>query len=85
MDQQYQHYERVALVAHSPTDMDKYRPEAQQVAEYCSQWGMRYEEILGSDSYVRQLIKVAADLGQANDDFLIIQPGGEISQDHFFR
>ena len=85
MDQQYQHYERVALVAHSPADMDNYRPEAQKVAEYCSQWGMRYEEILGSDNYVRRLIEIAADLGQANDDFLIVQPGGEIRQDHFFR
>lgn len=85
MDQQYQHYERIALVAHSPTDMEKYRPEAKEVAEYCSRWGMRYEEILGSDNFVRRLIEIAADLGRADDDFLIIRPGDEISQDHFFR
>ena len=85
MDQQYQHYERVALVAHSPADMDNYRPEAQKVAEYCSQWGMRYEEILGSDNYVRRLIEIAADLDQTDDDFLIIRAGEEISQDYFFR
>ena len=85
MDQQYRHYERLALVAHSPADMEKYRPEAQQVAEYCSRWGMRYEEILGSDNYVRRLIEIAADLDQTDDDFLIIRAGEEISQDYFFR
>jgi hypothetical protein len=85
MDQQYQHYERLVMVAHNQADLDKYRPQAQEVAKYCERWGFRYEEILGSDAYVRRLIEVAAALDQADGDFVVIPPGGEISQDQFIR
>ena len=59
MDQQYQHYERLVFVAHNQEDLEKYRPQAQEVAAYCKRWDMRYEEILGSDIYVRRLIEIA--------------------------
>lgn len=85
MDQQYQHYERLVLVAHSQEDLEKYRPEAQEVARYCERWGMRYEEILGSDIFVRRLIEIAAALGKADEDFVLIPPGGEIRQSQFIR
>lgn len=85
MDQQYQHYERLVMVAHNQADLDKYRPQAQEVAQYCERWGFRYEEILGSDAYVRRLIEVAAALDQADGDFVVIPPGGEIRQDQFIR
>jgi hypothetical protein len=86
MDQQYQHYERLVFVAHNQRDLEKYRPQAREVARYCERWGMRYEEILGSDGYVRALIEVAAELDKANyDDFVIIPPGGEIRQSQFIR
>jgi len=85
MDQQYQHYERLALVAHTPADIDKYRTQAEAVARYCEQWGMRYEEILGSDVYVRRMIAVIAALEEAGDDFVIVPPGGEIRQEQFIR
>jgi hypothetical protein len=74
MDQQYQHYERLVLVAHNDAEMDKYRPQAQKVARYCERWGMRYQEILGSDDYVRRLVEVASALDR-----------GEISQNQFIR
>jgi len=83
MDQQYQHYERLVLVTHTQADMDYYRPQAQEVARYCEQWGMRYEEILGSEAYVRRLIEVAAAPDQADDNFVVIAPGGEIKQEQF--
>lgn len=85
MDQQYQHYERLVLVAHNDAEMDKYRPQAQKVARYCERWGMRYQEILGSDDYVRRLVEVASALDRADGDFLVILPGGEISQNQFIR
>jgi hypothetical protein len=85
MDQQYQNYERLVLVAHTAADLEKYRPQAHEVARYCERWGMRYEEILGSDEYVRRLVEVAASLDKADDDFLVIPPGGEISQAQFIR
>jgi hypothetical protein len=85
MDQQYQHYERLVLVTHSEADMQKYRSQAQKVACYCERWGMRYQEILGSDDYVRRLVEVAAALDRVDGDFLVIPPGGEISQNQFIR
>jgi len=93
MDQQYQHYERLVLVAHNQEDLEKYRPQALEVAKYCERWGMRYEEILGSEIYVRRLVElipIIAEQGlDANDqlgsDFVVIPPGGEIRQDQFIR
>jgi Protein of unknown function (DUF1638) len=85
MDQQYQHYERLVLVAHNQADLDAYRPQALEVARFCERWGMRYEEIHGSDEYVRRLVEVAADLDQADGNFLVIPPGGEICQEQFMR
>ena len=95
MDQQYQHYRRLVLVAHSQDDLNAYRPQAQEVARFCERWGMRYQEILGSDRYIGRLVEVvqsarlppgdSAALHQAGDDFLVIPPGGEIRQEDFMR
>lgn len=85
MDQQYQNYKRLALVAHSQEDLDKYRPQAQEVARFCERWGMRYEEILGNDAFVRKLVEVAASLDRANEDFVVVPPGGELKQSDFIR
>ena len=85
MDMQYQHYERLALIAHSQADLDEYGPQAREVARYCERWGMRYEEILGSDAYVRRLVEVAAAGDKANEDFVVIPPGGETCQAQFLR
>jgi len=83
MDTQYQNYERLVLVTQNEADMDNYRPQALEVAEYCQRWGMRYEEIVGSDQYVRRLVEVAAALDTADENFLIVPPGGEIKQEEF--
>jgi hypothetical protein len=92
MDQQYQHYERLVLVAHDQADLETYRPEALGIARFCESWGMRYEEMLGSDRYVRRLIELAEQLAGngasasvADTDFLIVPPGGEIRQESFMR
>jgi Protein of unknown function (DUF1638) len=92
MDQQYQNYERVALVAHTQADLDQYRSQAQAVAKFCERWGMRYEEILGADTYARRLIEAAGALaaGQAlpdglSRDFVVIPPGNEIRPHLFMR
>jgi hypothetical protein len=98
MDQQYQHYERLILVAHSQADLEAYRPQAQEVARFCERWGMRYEERLGSDRYVRRLVELATHPERVNGDgstpslehglaaeFVVIPPGGEIHQEQFVR
>jgi hypothetical protein len=85
MDQQYHHYVRLVFVAHQQSDLDQYRPKALEIAEYCQRWGMRYEEILGSDDFTRKLIEVAMDLGKADRDFVVVPPGGALEQSQFLR
>ena len=85
MDTQYQHYQRLVLVAHQTRELEAYRPQARQVADYCQRWGMDYQEILGSDRYVQRLVETAASLDSADEDFLVIPPGGEIQQEMFLR
>ena len=46
---------------------------------------MRYEEILGSDVFARRLVDVASDLSKADCEFLVVRPGGEVSQQDFIR
>ena len=85
MDMQYQNYKRLAFVAHNQEDLDAYRPQAEEVARFCQRWGMHYEEILGSEDYVKRLVEVAAALDQAGDDFVVVPPGGELAQSQFIR
>lgn len=85
MDQQYMHYKRLVLVAHSQEDLEQYRPRALEVAKYCERWGMVYEEVLGSDAYIRDLVQAVQTLNKSNDEFLVINPGEVIEQNEFFR
>lgn len=85
MDQQYHRYQRLAMVSRQEADLEKYRPMAQEVAHYCQRWGMVYEEILGSDQYFRRLAEVALSLDQADEEFIVVLPGGEVKQSQFIR
>ena len=85
MDQLYHNYKRLVLVADSQDDLDAYRLRATEVARYCERWGMRYEEILGSPEFFRRLVEAAADVEHASEDFVVVQPGGELRQDKFLR
>ncbi len=85
METQYHNYKRLALVVQNASDLEKYRPAALEVAAYCERWGLRYEEILGSDEMLLRLIEIAAGLAQADDDFLVVPPGGVLTQGMFFR
>ena len=84
MDQQYRNYERLVLIAHDQRELRQYRPQALEVARYCRQWDMRYEEILGSDRYIRRLAEIIEDPVKADDEFVVIPPGGGISQACFW-
>jgi hypothetical protein len=85
MDKQYQHYKRLVFVAHELQDLEDYRPQAQDVASFCERWGMKYEELLGSDQYVRKLVEVSTAIDRATDEFIVIPPGGELRQADFLR
>jgi hypothetical protein len=85
MDYQYHNYRRLALIVQNLQDLETYRLEAREVAEYCQRWGMRYEEIIGTDEMLRRLVETAAALDKAGEDFLVIPPGGMIQQSQFLR
>jgi hypothetical protein len=85
MDTQYRLYRRLMMVARNEQELETYRPQAQEIAAYCSRWGMRYEELLGKDDYLRQLVEIAIGLEQAGEDFLLIPPGELLTQAHFNR
>lgn len=85
MDYQYHNYKRLALIVQNAQDLETYRPAAQEVARYCERWGLRYEEIVGTDIMLRRLIEIAAGLDQADADFLVVPPGGVLTQTQFFR
>lgn len=84
MDQQYQNYERLAFVSYSQDDLEKYRPQALEVAHYCAQWEMRYEEIVGSDRYIMRILALIDDPNPADDEFIVVSPGGQINQERFW-
>ena len=92
MDMQYQHYERLMLVAHTPDDLETYRPLAQEVAGFCERWNMRYEEKLGSDNFVRRLVEAALVLAAGESllpgwerNLVVVAPGEQVRQDQFIR
>jgi hypothetical protein len=56
------------------------------VARFCEErWGMRYEERLGSDSFVRCLLAAPEELERLGGEFVVISPGGEVRQSQFLR
>lgn len=85
MDYQYRNYKRLALIVQDPQDLEAYRPAAQEVARYCERWGIRYEELIGSDALLLRLVEIATDLDQLDEEFIVVPPGSELTQDKFFR
>lgn len=85
MEYQYHNYKRLALIVQNSQELELYRPAAQEVARYCERWGIRYEELIGSDSMLLRLVEIAANLDQVDDNFIVVPPGGELTQDQFFR
>jgi hypothetical protein len=85
MDAQYSNYERLLFVAHNQEDLECYRSQALEVAQFCERWEMRYEELQGSEAYVRRLVEVAAALDNVDGDFVVVPPGNEIQLSQFLR
>ena len=52
------------MVARNQAELKTYRPQAQEVAAYFSRWGMRYEELFGTDHYLQRLVEIAIGLEQ---------------------
>jgi hypothetical protein len=94
MDTQYKNYTRLMFVAHSQEDVETYRNQVKEIATYCQRWDMRYEERLGSDQYIKNLITMAEEFSikgieninsELRKDFVIIQPNTFVEQMVFLR
>lgn len=85
IDRQYRHCKRLAFVADDQYDLDLYRKQAEEVADFCRRWDTRYEGILGSDAYIQRLMEVSQDPTKAGNDFLIVPAGGMIQTHQFLR
>jgi hypothetical protein len=70
-------YKRLALINTGQYDLDRYRDYTRRTAE---RFNLRYEEIEGSNSLVRKMLD-----GDWDDEFVVVQPGEEITYKHFQR
>ena len=71
MAQMLKHYTRLALINTGQYELERYRDYSRRTAE---RFGLRYEEIPGSDTLVKRLLH-----GPWDGDFVIAHPGDTIS------
>jgi len=74
--QMLKNYTRLALIDTGQHDLERYRAYARQIA---SRFGLRFEEILGSDALIRRLL-----FGPWDSEFVVIPPGQTVRYEHFF-
>jgi hypothetical protein len=70
-------YTRLALINTGQYDLQRYQDYARRVAE---QFGLRYEEIQGSNTLVKKMLH-----GPWDADFVVLQPGETFQLEHFFN
>ncbi len=70
------HYTRLALIDTGRDGIECYRDHARALAE---RWGLRFEEIPGSNALLRKMV-----FGPWDDDFVVVPPGESIRYGHFF-
>lgn len=86
-DMKYKHYRKICLVGFSQQELDDYRERARAVAEFMDKrfGGVVLEETLGSTALIEALVKRPARVGDTDEEFVVIPPGGEISMEVFMR
>lgn len=82
VERMYRNYRRVVLIAFTPEELDRYRPQAQEVARFL---GVAYEEILGSPALLERLVERASSPDQTDDEFVVVPPGAAVRQEMFIR
>ena len=83
MDKLYTNYSRLLFVAQEQEDFITYRSRALEVAEYCEQFGMVYEEYLGSREFIDDLTETLTRQENWTSNFIVVPPGGVTSQEMF--
>jgi hypothetical protein len=86
-DMKYRNYRKICLVGFSQEELDAYREQARAVAEFMSKrFGeVVYEETLGSTALIESLVKIGDRARDADDEFVVVPPGGEIGMNLFMR
>jgi len=86
-EMKYKHYRRICLVGFSPEELAAYREPARAVAEFMDgRFGnVVYEETLGTTGLIETLVEVGTQPSVADEEFVVVKPGGEITQDMFMR
>jgi hypothetical protein len=78
--QMIKNYTRLALIDTGRDGgrdgLERYRDHVRALAD---RWDLRFEEIPGSNTLVRQML-----FGPWDDDFVVVPPGGSIRYEHFF-
>ncbi|HET7729922.1 MAG TPA: DUF1638 domain-containing protein [Usitatibacter sp.] len=86
-EMKYKNYRKICLVGFSQQELDEYRERAAAVAEFMDKrfGGVVLEETLGSTALIETLVHTAAKARDSDDEFVVVKPGGEITQDLFMR
>lgn len=80
IDLLYGGYQRLCLLAFSAEEMDEIRALAAPVVEFCRErWGLSYDEMVGDPVFIESL----AQHDGHDERFLLIPPGGQVTQDLF--
>ena len=73
---QMHNYKRLALINTGQYEIERYREYTRKLAE---RFGLRYEEIKGSDALLKKMI-----YGPWDDEFVVIKAGETILFEHFY-
>jgi uncharacterized protein DUF1638 len=86
-EMKYKNYRKICLVGFSQEELDAYREQANAVAEFMNQrfGGVVYEETLGSTALIETLVQMGTRPGDADEEFVVVKPGGEITMELFMR
>jgi hypothetical protein len=86
-EMKYKNYRKICLVGFSQQELDEYRERAAAVADFMDKrfGGVVLEETLGSTALIETLVHTAAKARDSDDEFVVVKPGGEITQDLFMR
>jgi len=86
VEMKYRHYRKLCIVGFSEAELGACRGAAMQVAAFCKQrFGMDYEEVIGTTELIEALVEGPVHLKAADDAFVVVPPGGEVTMEMFLR
>lgn len=86
VEMKYRHYRKLCMVGFSEAELNSCRAAAMEVAEFCKlRFGMEYEEVIGTTELIEALVREPLHLKASDDAFVVVAPGGEVTQELFLR